>query len=121
MLRVPREREARYLQLTIQRLGDSSYIPHLLTHAVSTLDTGLSTISSGWDAATTKSQQIIIQTVNEYIFGARRSKWREIFRTKGPSALREWLLSASTSPQKREEKLQKHWKFWEQHCPGFLL
>ena len=80
---VPRQREARYLQFTIQRPGDSIYIPYLLHHAVSTLDTGLSTISSAWDGTTTKSQQIIIQTLDEYIFGARRGKWREFFRTKG--------------------------------------
>ena len=32
--RGPREQEARYLQLTIQRPGDLIYIPHLLAHAV---------------------------------------------------------------------------------------
>ena len=38
--RGPGERESRYLQFTLQRPGDLIYIPHLLAHAVSTLDTG---------------------------------------------------------------------------------
>ena len=68
------------------------YIPHLLAHAVLTLDTGSPTILSGWDAATTTNQQIINPTLDEYTFGVRRGKWREIFREKGLSALREWVL-----------------------------
>ena len=80
--RGPRERESRHLQFTLQRPGDLIYIPHLLAHAVLTLDTSSPTILSGWDAATTTNQQIIIQTLDEYTFGLRRSKWREIFREK---------------------------------------
>ena len=59
MQRGPHERETRFLQFTLQRLGDLIYIPHLLAHAVLTLDTGLPTILSGWDAVTTTNQQII--------------------------------------------------------------
>ena len=84
-----REREARYLRFTIQRPGDLFYIPHLLAHAVSTLDTGSPTILSGWDAATTSNEQVILQTLDEYSFGVRRGKWREIFRKNGLSALCE--------------------------------
>ena len=82
MQRGPRERESRYLQFTLQRPGDLIYIPHLLAHAVLTLDTGSPTILSGWDAATTTNQQKIIQTLDEDTFGVRRGKWREIFRKK---------------------------------------
>ena len=89
MQRGPRERESRYLQFTFQRPGDSIYIPHLLAHAVLTLDTGSPTISSGRDVATTTNQQIIIQTLYGYTFGVRRGKWREIFREKGLVALRK--------------------------------
>ena len=46
MQRGPREREARYVQLTIQSPGALSYIPHLFAHAVSTLDTGSPTVLS---------------------------------------------------------------------------
>ena len=72
----PRERESRYLQFTFQRPGDLIYIPYLLAHAVLTLDTGSPTILSGWDAAITTNQKIIIQTLDEYTFGWRRGKWR---------------------------------------------
>ena len=82
MQRGPREREARYLHFTIQRPGDLIYIPHLLAHAVFTLDTGSPTIFSGWDAATTSNQRVIVQTLNEYTFGVRRGKWCKIFRKK---------------------------------------
>ena len=82
MQRGPRERESRYLQFTLQRPGDLNYIPHLLAQAVLTLDTGSPTILSGWDAATTRSHQIIIWTLDEYTFGVRRGKWLEIFREK---------------------------------------
>ena len=78
----PRERESRYLRFTLQRPGGLIYIPHLLVHAVLTLDTGSPTIFSGWDAATTSNQQVILQTLDEYAFGVRRGKWREIFRKK---------------------------------------
>ena len=38
MQRGPREHESRYLQCTLQRPGDLTYNPHLLAHAVLTLD-----------------------------------------------------------------------------------
>ena len=82
MQRGPREREARHLQFTLQRPGDLIYIPHLLAHAVLTLDTGSPTVLSGWDATTTSHQHVILQTLDEYTFGVRRGKWREIFRKK---------------------------------------
>ena len=119
MQRGSRERESRYLQFTFQRPGDLIYIPHLLAHAVLTLDTG-SPILSGWDAATTTNQQIFIQTLDEYTFGARRGKWREIFREKGLVALRKWVFSPATSRQESKDKLVKHWQYWEKHSPGLL-
>ena len=60
----PRERESRYLQFTLQRPSDLIYIPHLLAHAVLTLDTGSPTILSRWDAADTTNQQIVFQTLD---------------------------------------------------------
>ena len=120
MQRGPRERESRYLQFTFQRPGLLIYIPHLLAHAVLTLDTGSSTILSGWDAATTANQQIIIQTLVEYTFGVRRGKWREIFREKGLVALRKWVFSPETRPQESKDKLVKHWQYWEKHSPGLI-
>ena len=68
MQRGTRERESRYLQFTLQRPGDLIYIPHLLAHSVLTLDSGSPTILSGWDAATTTNQRVIIQTLDEYTF-----------------------------------------------------
>ena len=56
MQRDPRECEARYLQFFIQRPGNLIYIPHLLAHAVLTVDTGSRTILSGWDADATSNQ-----------------------------------------------------------------
>ena len=120
MQRRPHEREARYLRFTLQRPGDLIYIPHLLAHAVLTLDTGSPMILSGWDAATTSNQQVILQTLDEYSFGMRRGKWREIFRKRGLSALREWVFCASTGPQESKDKLQKHRNYWEQHSPNLL-
>ena len=113
MQRGPREREARYLRFTLQRHGDLIYIRHLFAHAVSTLDTGSPTILSGWDAATTSNQQVVHQTLDEYTFGVRRGKWREIFLKKVPSALREceWVFSPSTDPQENQDRLQKHWNY----------
>ena len=96
MHRGPRERESRYLQFTLQRRGDLIYIPHLLAHAVLILDTSSPTILSGWDTATTTNQQIIIQTFDNYTFGLRHGKWREIFREKGLSAC--ILSSVSVKP-----------------------
>ena len=120
MQRGPRERESRYLQFTLQRPGDLIYIPHLLAHAVLTLDTGSPTILSGWDAATTTNQQTIIQTLDKYTFGLRHVKWREVFREKDLSALREWVFSPATGPQESKSKLVKYWQYWERHSPDFL-
>ena len=114
MKRGPRERESRYLQFTLQRPGDLIYIPHILAHAVLTLHTGSPTILSGWDAAITTNQQIIIQT-----FGVRR-KWREIFRKKGLVALREWVFSPATGPRESENRLEKHWHYWGKYSPDLL-
>ena len=111
MQRGPRERESLYLQFTVQRHGDLIYIPHPLAHAVLTLDTGSPTILSGWDSATTTNQQIIVQTLDEYTFGVRHGKWREIFREKGLSALREWVLSPAIGPQEIKNKLVHHWEY----------
>ena len=47
MKRGPREREARYLQFTLQSLRDLIHIPHPLAHAVLSLGTGSPTILSG--------------------------------------------------------------------------
>ena len=80
--RDPREREARYLLFTIQRPGSLIFIPHLLAHAVLTLDTRSPAFLSKWDAAITTSQQIFVQTLDEYTFGVRRGKWCEIFCSK---------------------------------------
>ena len=82
MQRGPRERETRYSQFSLQRPGDLIYIPHLLAHAVLTLNSGSPTILSGWDAATTTNQQLIVEILDAYTFGVRRGKWREIFRKK---------------------------------------
>ena len=119
MQRGPRERESRYLQFTLQRPGDLIYIPHL-AHAVLTLDTDSQTILSGWDAATTSNQQVILQTLDEYTFGVRRGKWREIFRKNGLSALREWVFSPSTGPRKGRNRLQNHWNYWEHRSLNLL-
>ena len=115
----PREREARYLRFTIQRPGNLIYSPHLLAHAVLTVDTGSPTILSGWDAATTSNQQVVLQTLDEYTSGLRRGNWREIFRKKCLSALREWVFSPSTGPQESKDRLRKHWNCWEQHSLKF--
>ena len=80
--RGPRECETRCLQFTVQRPGDLICLPHLLTHTVFTLDTASPTILSRWDTATTTNQQILIQTMDESIFGVRRGKWCEISRKK---------------------------------------
>ena len=120
---VPRERESRYLQFTLQRPGDLIYIPHLRAHAVLTLDTGSPTILSGWDAATTTNQQIIIQTLDEYTFGVRRGKCRKTFREKGLVALRKWVFSLPTGPQESKSKLVKlwqYWEYWKKNSPGLL-
>ena len=120
MQRGPRERESRFLQFTLQRPGDLISIPHLLAHAVLNLDTSSPTILSGWDAATTTNQQIILQTLDEYTVGVRRGKWREIFRENGLSALGEWVFSPATGPQESKSKLVKHWQNWERYNPGLL-
>ena len=119
MQRGPRERESRYLHFTFQRPGDLIYIPHLLAHAVLTLDTGSPTILSGWDAATSTKQQIIIQTLDEYTYGVRRGKWCEFFREKDLVALRHWVFSSATGPQESIGKLVKQWQLREKFSPGF--
>ena len=83
MQRGPREREARCLRFDFQRPGNEIYFPHLPTHAVLTIDTGSPTILSGWDAASTSNQQVILQTLLEYTFGVRRGNWCESFTWKG--------------------------------------
>ena len=65
-------------------------------------------ILSVWDTATTSIQQVIVQTLDEYTFGARRGKWRGIFRKKVLSAIRVWVFSPSTGPQEIKDRLQKH-------------
>ena len=78
MYRDPRENEARYLWFTLHPLRDLIYIPHLLAHALSSLDTGSPTILYGWDATTSSTQQICDQTFGKYTLGVSRSQWREI-------------------------------------------
>ena len=116
----PRERETRYLLFTLQRPGDLIFVPHLLAHAVLTLDTGSPTISSGWYATTTTNQQIIIQTLDEYTFSVHHGNWREIFRKQVLSTLRELVFSPATGPQESKERLDKHWQNWEKHSPDLL-
>ena len=120
MQRGPRERDARFLQFVIQRPGDLIYIPHLLAHAALILNTRLPTISSGWDAATTSNQHVILQTLDDDTFSVRPVKWREMFHKKGLSALREWVFSPSTGPQESSDRLQKHCNFWQQHSPDLI-
>ena len=109
----PRQRESCYLQFILQRPGDLIYIPHVLADAVLTLDTGLPTILSVRDAATTTNQQIVIQTLDDYTFGVRRGIWREIFHEKVLSAFCEWVFSPATGAQERKNSLEKHWQCWE--------
>ena len=61
-----------------------------------------------------------MQTLDKYTFGVRRSKWREIFREKGLSGLREWVFSPATSPRESKSKLVKHWQFWETYSSDLL-
>ena len=89
MQRCPREREARCLQVTTLSPGHLIYIPHFLDHALLTFFTHLPKILSGWDATTATNQQKFIQSLDEYAFCVRRSKWSEFFTTKYLSALRE--------------------------------
>ena len=67
------------------------------------------------------NQQVILQTLDEYTFFVRRGKWREIFRKKGLSASRESVFSPFTGPQENKNRLQKHWRYWEQHSSNLLL
>ena len=120
MYRGSRERESRFLQFTLQRPGDLIYIPHLLAHKELTLDTDSPTILSWWDAATTRNQQNIIQTLDENTSGVQRGRWREIFRKNGLSALSEWVLSPATGPQESKDSLEKHWQYWEKRSPELL-
>ena len=122
--RGPREREARYFRFTVQRPGNLIYFPHLLSHAVLAVDTGSPTILSGWGAATTSDHQIILQTLEEYAFGLLVCvviSGTKSSVQKGLSALHEWVFSPSTGPQERKDKLQKHWKYWEQNFPNLIL
>ena len=72
----------RYLQFLFKRPGDLIYIAQLLAHAVLTLDTDSPMILSGWGVTTTTNQHNIIQTLDEYTFGVRRGKWRDILLEK---------------------------------------
>ena len=118
-----REREARCLRFTIQRPSNLIYYPHLLAHAVLTVDTGSPTIVSGWDAAITTHQinklffkrWMSILLVGVVVSGAKFSVKKDL------SALRERVFSPSTGLQESMDKLQKHWNFWEQHPPKLLL
>ena len=89
MLRGPGDNAERYLLFFIQLLGDSICNPHLLAHAAITLDIGSPTFLSGWDANTTTSPQTTVQTLDDRTFSVHRGKWRQMFRTKGLSALKE--------------------------------
>ena len=120
MQRGPRERESRYLQFTLQRPGGLIYIPHLLTNAVLTLDTGSPTFYLDGTPPPLPISRLIFQTSDEYTFGVRRGKWDEIFREKGLSALREWVFSPATGPQEIKNRLEKHWQLWENYSPDLL-
>ena len=89
MQRGAREREARFLQFTLQLSSDLLYIPHLLAHAVSNLHTGSPRFLSGSDAEKITNQQFYTQTLDQYTFGVRRGKWHEFFRYKNLSSLRD--------------------------------
>ena len=69
------EREARHLHITVQRPGVLIYLPHLLPRTVLTLDAGSPTTLSRWDAATTKNNQMFVQTLDEYNFGVHRGQF----------------------------------------------
>ena len=45
--------------------------------------------------------------MGEYTFGVHRGKWRNFFRPKVLSTLREWRVSPQVGAQKGREKLQK--------------
>ena len=62
----------------------------------------------------------MIQTLDKYTFRERRGKWREMFRTKGLSALREWVFSPATGLQEIKERLEKHWQYWDKCSPDLL-
>ena len=74
MQRGPQKREAHFLQFTTQRHGTLIYIPHLLAYAGLNLDADSPTMLSGWDAAFTRNQLIIVHKLDEYFFGERRGK-----------------------------------------------
>ncbi|MEO1764958.1 MAG: hypothetical protein AAFR83_24090 [Cyanobacteria bacterium J06629_18] len=118
--RGPRDKETRYLRVTIQRPGDLIYIPHLRPHAVLTIDTGKPAILSGWDACTIADVTIIKRLLDEFTLGVRRGTWRKIMRTKGREELRSWVFSPAVGPQESKEELQQHWTYWEKHCPELL-
>ena len=79
MERGSREREARFSRFTIQRPGILICIPHLLAHAVLTVDTVSPMNLSGWDTATTSDERVFIQMLDEYTFGVRRGLMARIF------------------------------------------
>ena len=101
--RGPRERESRVLELTFQQSGDLIYIPHLLAHAVLTLDTGSPTILSRRDAITTTNQRNVIETLVEYLFGVRRGRWLEVFRKSFISITGMGALSSNRPSGKKEK------------------
>ena len=47
-------------------------------------------------------------------------RWREIFREKCLSALREWVISPATGPQESKNKLVEHWQYWKKYSPDFF-
>ena len=36
------------------------------------------------------------------------------------SSLREWVFSPATGPQDSENRLEKHWQYWEKYSPDLL-
>ena len=111
MQRGPRERETGYLQFTLQRPGDLICIPHLLAHALLTLDTGSPRFYP--------DGTLLLQQINNLHF----NPWLSILSVcvvvcgakfsvkKGLSALREWVFCPATGPQESKEKLEKHWHY----------
>ena len=96
------------------------FIFHIFSFLPFFLDTGLPTNLSGWDTAPTSNQQIIIQTLDEYISGVRCGKCRELFGKRSLTALQESVFSPATGPQESKERLEKPWIYWEQHSSDVL-
>ena len=114
--RRPCEREANCSRFTLQRPGDLIYVPSLQPHAVLALDTDQPPILSGWDASTIADSTIITRTLDEYNVGVQRGTWREILRTQGREALRNWVFAPVVGPQASKDQLSKHWTYWETYC-----